>query len=72
MTPLADRVRASVEHGGGGVERAIFGDERRVAAATALHALAYSARCEHSVAHGHDGPATGRLRADGDLLLRSA
>ena len=45
--------------------------ERRAAAATALWVLAYSARCEHSLAPGdRTGRCASRLDADGDLLVR--
>lgn len=70
--PPAGEVLAYVDAYGEASGRPLDGDERRAAAATALHVLAYSARCERCVAGGRGGPATRRLRADGDLLLRSA
>ena len=46
--------------------------ERDAAGAAALWVLAYTARCEHALASNMGGPrrAQGRLRAEGDTLLR--
>lgn len=69
--PAADEVITYIDAYGEARGRSFDRDERRVAAATALWTLAYSARCEHSLApDGHGGRCLARLRRDGDLLLR--
>ncbi|HET9731303.1 MAG TPA: hypothetical protein VFP54_01400 [Acidimicrobiales bacterium] len=52
--------------------RAFTAGEWDAVGAAALWVLAYTARCEHSLAPGGGGPqrARGRLRAEGDALLR--
>jgi hypothetical protein len=70
--PAVDEVLAYLSAYGEARGRALGRDERRCAAATALGVLAYSARCEHSIAPTDDtGPCRTRLRLDGDRLLRS-
>lgn len=70
--PAVDEVLEYVEAYGDARHRPLDRAERRVAAASALWVLAYSARCEHSlVPEGYEGRSRSRLHEDGDALLRA-